>query len=94
MNRHIEKNREHIKANKEKIQENKESIRDNKRAIKELRHTVHALIIALIISLTLLFVTNAVWLYQVTRGTTVITEGGTTNFIGESGKIIEEEHTN
>lgn len=49
---------------------------------------IHRLIVALLISVALLFISNAIWIYAwVQSGATIENTNGTSNYIGESGEI-------
>ena len=96
MNRHINENKSRILHNSKIIDDNKRSIEELKHytfsafesAIKRYERIVHLLIMVVILSLTLLFVSNAVWLYSWNRhNATVVNTDGTTNFIGNDGSI-------
>ena len=51
---------------------------------------IHRLILALVITVGLLFISNALWLYAWSKGnsgTTITSQDGTTNYIGNDGMI-------
>ena len=54
---------------------------------------IHRLIIALLLSVLLLFVSNAIWIYAWTHlesSTTIENTNGTSNYIGADGEIHNE----
>ena len=71
MNKHIEINKEKIQQNRERIEGNRteiEKVRDEARYFYESSQTrlemiIHKLIVALIVVVVLLFVSNAIWIY-------------------------------
>lgn len=103
----IIENRSIIKENRKDIRDNKVAIEDLKRNTvpvsvfestqSKLDRIIHRLIVALILSLAILFISNAVWIYAwykydyVGSETTIITKDGVSNFIGNDGVIKEGE---
>lgn len=53
---------------------------------------IHRLILSLLISLVLLFATNAMWFYAWSHShdTTIENQNGISNYIGENGEIHNE----
>ena len=93
-------NREGIVQNEKNIRDNKQAIDDLKRntvpylvfesSQARLDKIIHRLIIALILALAILFISNAVWIYAWNHSsddTTIINKDGVSNFIGRDGKI-------
>lgn len=102
----IEKNKENTLKNREFCKANEKNISENKSAIDELKSEVrwklessqaaferiiHRLIIALILVVALLFISNVAWIYawhtKINEQTTVINKDGVSNFIGGDGVI-------
>lgn len=84
------------------VQENTKNIHDNKRAIDELKNytfnafesaitryekIIHRLIVVVVLSLVMLFISNAVWIYawkqlDFADSTIINNTEGTTSFVG------------
>ena len=95
----VEQNKQNIRSNKRTIEENKSAITDLRcnhvslavfeKTVDKYDRIVHRLIVALCIIVTLLLVSNAVWVYLWSRSdfgkTNVFAKD--TNFIGRDGEI-------
>lgn len=100
------KNRAYCKANEKNIRENKTAIEDLKRnsvpyvafesAIARYDRLNRRLIIALILVVSLLFISNVAWIYAWNTwdndATTVINKDGVSNYIGGDG-IIDHDNS-
>ena len=91
-----------VQENTQNILHNKRTIDDNKRAIDELKNytfnafesaitryekIIHRLIVVVVLSLIMLFVSNAVWIYawkqlDFADNTVINNTEGTTSFVG------------
>ena len=99
------KNAAHCTANEKNINENKAAIEDLKRnsvpyiafesAMARTDRVIHRLIVAMILVVLLLVITNVAWLYAWNTydndATTVINKDGVSNYIGGDGVIDNGE---